>query len=137
MKVWLMLVENSSWKTNFSRCVLFHMKSWVNLKYFVSYCRYGDKMWYPPMIDQMISFTDIGVSVERPVEAWHSTILIKEGLVSINHRSSANIVYDNHNFEMKFNIHYWLRCKNVDINTRKVSIFIGDIWNYWSLINGI
>lgn len=58
------------------------------------------------MIDQMISFTDIGVSVERPVEAWHSTILIKEGLVSINHRSSANIVYDNHNFEMKFNIHY-------------------------------
>lgn len=58
------------------------------------------------MIDQMILFTDIGVSVERPVEAWHSAILIKEGLVSINHRSSTNIVYDIHNFEMKFNIHY-------------------------------
>ena len=41
MKVLLVLAE-SSWKTeiNFSSCVLFHMKTRVSLKYFVSYCRY-------------------------------------------------------------------------------------------------
>ena len=39
MKVLLILVENlENQKLNFSRCALFHMKTWVNLKYFVAYC---------------------------------------------------------------------------------------------------
>ena len=39
MKALLILAENlKKWKLNFFRFALFHMKTRVSLKYFVSYC---------------------------------------------------------------------------------------------------